>query len=161
MSASAPALVPVTAPTVPMHVNHLVEPAGVERDDLGVAPDHVERLLHRTRRHRADLAEVLRQDQIGIDGPDPGVIERVDGFARRHAGADLGVDLLRAERSVGGQRRPRHDRHGPGGFGIIAFEADAAQVLTETEGKHDLGGGRQEGDDLHVVIVRSPRPAPR
>ena len=58
-----------------------------------MAPDHVERFLHRAGRHRADLAEVLRQDQIGVDGPYPGVIERVDRLPRRHPGADLGVDL--------------------------------------------------------------------
>ena len=77
-------------------VDHLLEIRGVERHDLGVAADHRERLLDGAGRHGADLAEVLGQDDVRVDGPDPVVVEGVDRLARSHAGAHLGVDLRRA-----------------------------------------------------------------
>ena len=88
--------VPVAAPTIPMQAITSSSRAGSRETTCGVTPDDVERLLHGTRRHGADPAQVLRQDQIGIDGPDPRVVQRVDGFPRRHAGADRGIDLGRA-----------------------------------------------------------------
>ena len=136
--------------------DHVVEPGGVEGHHVGVAPDHVERLLHRARWHRADSAQILGQDQVGIDGPDPAVVEGIDRFSSGDAGTDLGVDLLRTQRAVSGQSGSRDDRHGAGGRGMIAFEADAPEMLPEIQGEDDLGGGREEGDDLHSV---GPRPA--
>ena len=59
----------------PDATDHVVEAGRVEGDNLRVTPDDVERLLDGTRWHGADPAEILRQNQIGIDGPDPGVVQ--------------------------------------------------------------------------------------
>ena len=68
-----------------------------------MTPDDIERLLDGTRRHGADPAEILRQNQIGIDRPYLLVVQCVDGSPCRHPLAYRRIDLLcsSSEPSVG------------------------------------------------------------
>ena len=99
-------------------VDDLVEPARVQGDHLGVTPEDIERLLHGPRWHRADLAQVLGQDQVGLDGPELRVVKCVDGLTRSDPCADRGIDLLRAQRTIRGRvpspRRPAPIVRAPG-----------------------------------------------
>ena len=78
--------------------DHVVEARRVERHDVGVAAEHVERVGDRARRHCAHLAEILGEDHVGLDGADPGRVERVDRLARGDARRDRFVDLAGALR---------------------------------------------------------------
>ena len=46
------------------------------------------------------------------------------------------------------------DRH-PGDLGrVVALVGDADQLVAQPEREHDLGGGREEGDDTHRTSLR-------
>ena len=59
-------------------IDDLVERRRVERDHLGATTEHVERLLDRARRHRTHPAQVLGDDEIGLDVADALGVEGVD-----------------------------------------------------------------------------------
>ena len=61
-----------------------------------MAAEHLECFLDRARRHGTHLAEVLGDDEIGLDVADALGVERVDGLAVGDARAHRVVDLLRA-----------------------------------------------------------------
>ena len=131
----------------------IVETTRVERDHLGMAPDDRERLLDRSGGHGADPAEILSQDEIGIDGTDSSVVEGVDGLPGCHASAHRGVDLVCAQRTVGWQDRAGDDRHGPGRLRVVAVEAHATELIPKPKLVDDLGGRREQRDDSHRFII--------
>jgi hypothetical protein len=121
----------------------------VERDDVRLTPEVVERLLDVVRGQRADSAEVLGQDQLGIQ---PGERLRVQGVEvgpGGHLRADVSVDLPRrhprrvATSDDDGLVHPRRRR-------LIALESHADQLVAEPERVDDLGRGGQQRDDSHV-----------
>ncbi len=105
----------------------VIERGRVERDHLGTTAQYLERVLHRAGWHRAHLAEVLGEDQIGLDVANARRVERVDRLAVGDTRAHCVVDLLRGERIVGGERgsgyhllRARFGRE-------VALEGDAIE----------------------------------
>ena len=57
--------------------------------------EDVERLLHVARRHRTDAAEVLGQDEIGLDAVDQVGVERVERLAVFDRVPNGAVDVAR------------------------------------------------------------------
>ena len=72
----------------------------------------------------------------------------MDSPAATRALTAASISWALSEPSVG-SAVPETIGNGSRRFWIVALEADAAEVLTEAEGEDDLGGGRQERDDLH------------
>ena len=56
-------------------------------------PELVQRALHLPARHRADAAQVLRQDHVGLFPAEELLVQDVDGLVRVHPLADRLVDL--------------------------------------------------------------------
>ena len=102
--------------------------------------EHLECFLDRAGRHGTHVAEILSQDEIGLDVADALGVERVDRLAIGNARTHRVVDLLRAERLVGVQRGPGHDRLRFRLGRVVALERDTVERVAEPEREHDLGG---------------------
>ena len=104
-SASAAAVRPVTAPTRRMSAKHLAERPRIERDQLGAAGEGADGAVHLRRRHRADRAELLGDDDVRRQLGDPRLVERVEAEAAPHLGGDRGVHLGGAHAGGAGRCR--------------------------------------------------------
>ena len=97
---------------LPHAVQDLVQGAGVQGEDLGLAAQDVQGLGDLAGGDGADRTQVLGQDQLGAQLADGLGVEPVDRLAAADAGADQPVDLGRV--GDGWQRRVRHDLDGAG-----------------------------------------------
>ncbi len=90
----------------PRHVGeHLPEGGRVERDHLRLGGQPLGHGAHVVERHRADLADRLRHDQVHAELLERALVELVEGLAAPGALAHRGVDL-------GGRAGPRESRCG-------------------------------------------------
>src|SRR4051794_14927388 len=130
--------------------DHLVQRVRVERNHLRVGQaDLVQRLLHLTTRHGTDPAEVLREQHVGLRPTEEIDVELVDRLADAHLISDGVVDLPRRMEVSWRQGASADDRLRDGGRWIVALVGDAHEVVSQPEGVHDLGCGRQQRRDLH------------
>ena len=126
---------------------HLVEVLRVQRQHLGPAAQVGQRVVDHRHVDRADRAQVLGHDQVGVEvGQRPGV-QVVEVLPGRHPGAHRGVDLGR--RQPLGQRAGRHDPPLAGLRRVVALEGHADDVVAGAEVEEDLGGRRQQRHDAH------------
>ena len=96
----------------------------------------------------ADPAQLLGDDQVGLGRRQRRVVEHVQRRVVVHRGLDRRVDLARGRRrEVVGP--PAHDGDVPDVGREVAVLADADQLVTQPEREHDLGRGRDQGDDAH------------
>ena len=93
-----------------------------------------------TRRHRADLAQVLREDDVSRNVPQVVDVEDRERLPAGRPLAHLAIDLRRAQ--VGSEGTAGDDAFHPRRRRFVALERDPDQVVVEAERVDDLGGGR-------------------
>ena len=123
-----------------LSLQDLVQGAGVEGEDLGLAAEDIQGLVDLAGGDRADRAQVLGQDQVGAQVADGLGVEPVDRLSAADTRADQPVDLG----WFGGRRqgRARHHPH-PAGLGWpVAFVGDPDQVSFQPQGVDDFRGAR-------------------
>ena len=99
---------------------------------------------------RAHPAQVLGEDQVGLDPPDEIFVQDVDRFLPLHELVHQTIDLPGGQGPVLGEGRVAYDGLRSRLLRVVAFVCDAGQLLTQAEREHDLGGRRQERDDPHA-----------
>ena len=121
---------------------------------LRIQRDHARRLGQRDRqrldlvvRHGADVAQRLRDDEVGLELADELLVELVDRLAGAGALTDGRVDL--GGRQALGQDVARHRQDVARGLGVVALVGDAHDVVAEPQREQQLGSVWDEGDDPH------------
>ena len=110
-------------PTTSMRLDHVVEGvAGRATAPSRRRPRSSSASCTWPRRHRADPAQVLRQDQVGLDALDQVAVEQVDRLAAVHALADGASISAARQRPVLGQCGVGHDGLRPGLRRVVALE---------------------------------------
>src|SRR5579859_190337 len=99
------------------------------------------------RRSRADLAQILRDDQIRRQLRERIGIHGIETLPSRNIFAHKPVDLCR--RSILRQPRVNHYWFRSRARRIVTLVADSHDLLIQTEGKQDLRGRWQQGDNSH------------
>ena len=150
--ASARSGTPVRAPTSENRVQHLVERVRIERQHVGPAAQVAQRVLDLAGRQRAHPAQVLGQDQVGIQLRQRLRVQGVQVRARRQLRADV------ARRSRRGSSRwcparPRRPSCPSGRWRLVALECHPDQLLAEAERVDDLGRRRQQGHQPHAPRI--------
>ncbi len=102
---------------------------------------------------RADRAQLLRDDQVGLELAQQLLVEAVDRVAALGALADGRVDPRRVE--AGRQLVAREVRQLERAGRIVALVRDADHVVAEAEREQQLGGVGHEAHDAHRRIVDS------
>jgi hypothetical protein len=119
-----------------------------ERDDFGAGAERRGECPDVALTDGAHLAHDLRDHHVGREITDAfraHVIQRATGIDEV---ANRDVDLARRGFRV--DRTGRHDVTGADDRREIALVRYADDRIDVTEGSHDLGGGREEGDDAHA-----------
>src|SRR5205823_1983523 len=81
--------------------------------------------------------------------PDEVTVEGVQGLAGVHPGPDGIVDLARREGPAGREVGTRDDRLPLDLRRVVALVGHALELVSQPERVDDLGGGGDQGDDLH------------
>ena len=133
-------------------LNRLENPAEtgrLQREDGAVAFEPVDRLLDDIVGDRADVAELLRQDEIGVEPSQEILVECVDAAAGVRSARDMVVDLAAAVRPMV-EGAPRDDRE-PGRFrGEIALVGHGHQLVAASEREDDLRCAREQRADFET-----------
>src|ERR1700722_18759411 len=112
-----------------------------KNNDLRRYPETQERRGEIIRRSGARVAQILSDDQIGLESSEKLGVDRVDAFAAADQFAHLPIDF-------GGRRfwvysRPDQRRFF-GGFGrVVTFVRHADDPIAEAEGVKNFGSGRK------------------
>jgi hypothetical protein len=120
---------------------HIAKVVGIEADDFRLLGDGSQGGAEFFRGGSADVAEVLRENQVGDEFLESIAVYRVNGFAALDMFADktIGFRGSGVFRQAGGDDR---------GFGFraerkIAFVADADNFFIQAKREQNLRGGRQ------------------
>ena len=126
---------------------HLAERVRVERDHLRLGLDPLRDLDDVVVGDRADRAQRLRDDQVGLQRAQPLLVERVDRLALlgqlAHRAIDLGGREPGADqvaRDLGQLERLR---------GVVALVCHGGDLVAQPQREQHLGRGGDEGDDAH------------
>src|SRR5258706_5180016 len=119
----------------------------IKRDHLWTTWQMRERRAKIVRRSGADVAKILCDDQVRIDGGQHGQVHAVEAFTAFEEFADLPVNRRRAFRV----RNARHDQNR---FAArfrrkIALVADAGDLIAQPQREQDFRRGGQQGTNLH------------
>ena len=126
---------------------HLAERVRVERDHLGLGIEPLGDRAHVVVRDRADGAQRLGDDQVGLQAPQGGLVELVDRAALLGQRAHGAVDLVR--RQAGPDHVARHLRQVERLRRMVALVGDGGDLVADTEREQHLGGRGHERDDPH------------
>jgi hypothetical protein len=126
----------------------LAERVRVERDDVRVGRDRAGHLAHVVVADRAHRAQLLGDDEVGLEVVQEIGVELVDRLAALGVLADGGVDLGR--RQVRRQPVARDVRQRARRFGEVALVRDPDDVVAEPEREEQLGCVWDEADDPHA-----------
>ncbi len=107
--------------------------------------------------HRADIAHVLGQDDVGPRFCEGRVIQSVQRLSRRCERLDLTVDTG-AVRALGIDRRLHQHRNAADGRRIVALMTDAHEGVGQAQCCDDLGRARHKRADSHVSVPLCGRP---
>ena len=147
----------------PDRLQHLGERVRVDGQHLGGAAEVGQRVVDDRDVDGADRAQVLGDDQVGVQAR-PGRPRR-GGRGRRRAASPR----PRSRRSREGSAPPasRWSTRSCGSRasgGVVALEGHADDVVTRPDREEDLGGRGEQGDDAHALQPRvtawSRRPRP-
>ena len=132
--------------------DHFVEGLRIDLQNESATTESLDRLVDIATRNRTHATQILTQDEIGI-APSQGVfVESIQLVTSGQAFADLSVDLGRRE--MFGVESTDDDLAAHTSLDRkVALERDPEERIGQTEFEDDLGGGRQEGHDAHVVRV--------
>ena len=138
---------------------HVVERVGVDGQHLGSAAEVGQGIVHDRDVDRADGAQVLGDDEVGVQPGQRSLVEVVEVVATPHRLHHEGVDL--GGRQPFGHRARRDDATGAGLLRVVALERHAHHVVTRPDREEDLRRRREERDDAHgsfcsMVEVRGP-----
>ena len=137
------------APTVVIGVQDPFDRGGLERDDGDVGVDPAGDLVHLAIADRADAAQLLGEDQVGLGRRERLLVERVERRPAMHRRRDAGMDVARCRRRARSWTLrvttglPTTD----GGQSHSWVTAD--ELVPEPDGADDLRGGREQRDDAH------------
>jgi hypothetical protein len=101
------------------------------------------------------VAQVLRDDEVGLKVADQRVVERVERPAVEEGLAHGRVDVA-AAKLVRVDPRRRDDGQLGDARRVIAFGRAPDQQIGTAEGGDDLGGAGKEGADAQAVSVSQP-----
>jgi hypothetical protein len=132
-----------------------------EADHGHVTVEPARRLVDLAVGDRAHAAQLLGQDQVRPRHRERRLVQRVDRRPGLDRSLHQAVDLVRGRTCEVVHAAGDHpDLAGLGR--LVAFVGDADELVTEAQREHDLGGGREEGDDAHPASVgRIVRPSGR
>ena len=134
-------------------IEDALDGGGLKRDDGDVHIDPARDLVHFAIAHRADAAQLLRDDQVGLRRFQGRLIQLVERRAAVHGCRDPRVDLAGAKRAeilrVTGDDRFADDDGRP-----VAFVGHADEFVAQTDRADDLRGRREERDDSHDQVIR-------
>ena len=126
---------------------HLAQRVRIQRHHLRLGVEPLGDRAHVVVGDRADGAQRLRDDQIGLKVPQGGLVELVDRAALLGQRAHGAVDLVRRQagpdhvaRDLGQVERLRR---------VVALMGDGGDLVADAEREQHLGGRGHEGDDPH------------
>ena len=124
------------------------EVEGREGEDAGAKLLFVHDAVDLPLAHGADIAEGLRDDEVGLERAQAGDINGVRRATGCEQTADGGVDLGlgKAVRLDGGAGE---DGQAARAFGVVTLVGDADDLIAGAHGENDLGGAGEEGGDAH------------
>ena len=131
------------------------EVEGREGEDAGAELLFVDDAVDLPLADRADIAEGLRDDEVGLEFAQAGNVDGVRGSAGGEEGADGGVDLGLGE-AAGLHGGGGEDGEAAGAGGVVALVRDADDLVASAHGEDDLGGAGEEGGDAHVCGAAWP-----
>lgn len=123
------------------------EGVGSEGEDAGLDGHFGEGRGEVAGRSGADVAEVLGEDEVGLDASEFVVVDEINAFAAAGEFADLAVNFSGGERDV--HAGVDEDFFGARRGGIVAFVGDAEDLVFEAEGEEDFGSGGKKRTDTH------------
>jgi len=106
-------------------------------------------------RHTAHFAQILGEDEIGLEAAQQRVVDRIKAFAGAQPGADKGIDFSLAQSAR--QRTVRKLWQRGDEVGMTAFVRNADKPVAKPERADHLGRRRQERRDaLRAHRVTAP-----
>jgi hypothetical protein len=136
----------------PHRLGHLRQRARIEREHVGVEAAHAGHVLARD---GADVAQVLGDDEVGLEVADQRVVERIERPAVEHGRAHRGV-VVAASQLVRVDPRRRDDGELGNARRVVAFGGAPDEQIGAAERADDLGGAGEEGADAQAVSVSQP-----
>ncbi len=127
-------------------VENLFDRLGRQPEDLRLVGQQPKQFGDLVARRGADLAQVLGEHQIGRGLPNRRFVDHIEALAAAQPLGDRNVDLGLAHR-LDRQGVAHHNRLGASLRRVVAFMADAADLVAQPQGEGHLGSGRQEGYD--------------
>jgi len=125
----------------------ILEALRLERHQLGARLQAAGGLLDNRVGDGAHVAELLRQDEVRLQGGQAVGVKPVDAAAIVDQPPDVAIDVQAGTHR--GQDTRRDHRPGPHGWRVIAFVGDGHEVILQAERANDLGRARKEGGDPH------------
>jgi hypothetical protein len=110
-----------------------------------------ERVVHHRHIDGADGAEVLGDDEVGVEAGQGALVEVIEVLAAGHRAHDVRVDLGGSEPL--GQGGGRHDAALAGRRRVVALERHAHDVVPCAHGEQDLGGRGEQRHDPHPLTL--------
>ena len=145
-------------------VEHVLDSVGIEGEHVGVTPQDIEGVLDVAGRYGADPAQVLGEDEVGLDALDQVSVERVQGLAVLDRLPHSAVHVRRRRSLTEVQLAAGHDGLAGGAGREVAAVGDRFDLVPEAEGEGDLCCRRKKGDDPQSTgrfsryRARSPTP---
>ena len=112
-------------------VEHVVDTVRIEGQDLGVAAQDVEGIGDLAGRHGAHPAQVLGEDEVGLDALDELGVEGVERLAVLDGFAYGAVDVGGRRPVVERQAAPRHDGLGASSRREVAPVGHPVEIVSE------------------------------
>ena len=125
----------------------VVDGVGVEGQHVGVTAEDVQGIFDVARRHGAHPAQVLGEDEVGLDALDQLGIEGVQRLTVLHRLPDEPVDVGRRRLLADVELRAGDDGLLGGRGRVVAPVGDRFDLVTEPEGEGDLCCRWEKADD--------------
>ena len=103
-------------------------------------------------RNSADRAELLRNDEVGLESGEQRAVEMIEAGSRVNRCADVTVDFR--GRRTAGRRSGRQCRQCERFGRIIAFVRNADDFFARADSKENLRRARQQADDSQLLRLR-------
>ncbi len=122
---------------------HLLQRARIQGEHLGVAAQVPQGRLDLPGWEGADGAQVLGQDQVGLQFRQRLLVQGVQAAVGGEPAVDVLVDLP-GRHPTGVQSAGNHGLVHPGGRGLVALERHTGELVAQSQRVHDLRRRRQQ-----------------